>query len=301
MNVIELEQGSVIHSPTNGTNYITELTVVLSSFGLVLSACALLFLILTACVFAEWRKKFKNQLLIQFMLSRFMYTFIRYFFDIMAVYDLCISADCIIYLDEITMIYTEMALIAWMFVFTKHMYSSLVTVFSLTRPSMWKVSMATWITPMIASVISFMVYRLQDGKDVLFFFIYLAVIKWPVLIANATLLIIILKSIKKKNKSRVDDNKSNARLVIVMNILISTFCFQQVFIDIYKLLHIILDLRPTPLIAFNIGLMYHCAFSITFWVLGNVETRKLWKNRCCCCTKSHKPVLLCQISRSEKT
>lgn len=274
MNVVQLEQGSVVYARND--TFLTELTMALSTIGLVLSVCALLLLIATACLFSEWRKSFKNQLLIQFMLSRFCYTFVRYLYDMMSVFEFCIRADCVIYLNEISLIYTEAALVAWMFVFTKHMYSSLVRVFSVTKPSLWKVSMATWFTPLTISMVSFMTYRSQEGNDLLFFFIYLALFKWPVLIANAMLLIMILKSITKKNISKVNDNKSNFRLVIVMNILIWTFCFQQVFVDIYKILYIIFNLKPNLFLTYNIASMYHCAFSITFWVLGNADTRKLW-------------------------
>lgn len=272
----ELEHGSVIHPSNNETSFWTIFTLTCSSVGIALSAAALALLILTAFLFAEWRQSYKNQLLIQFMLARLFYTSVRFFSDIQHVFKMCSTSDSLIFLDILTMIYTEMVLIAWMFVFSRQMYISLVKVF-VTESNIWKVSVCAWLVPAMISLLLHTILYFSRDTYTTFFILYVVLIKWPVLIANAVLLILVLRSVLINNRN----TEKNIRIVVVMIVLIFVFCFQQMLIDITKIVFIKFVERncimSTSLLISNILSMYHCAFSIVFWVLGNANTRKLWK------------------------
>ncbi|CAF4897947.1 unnamed protein product [Pieris macdunnoughi] len=45
------------------------------TIGMVCSTVAMIFLLATTCFFVEWRRRPKNQILTQFMIARFFYTF----------------------------------------------------------------------------------------------------------------------------------------------------------------------------------------------------------------------------------
>lgn len=280
MNVLEVEQGTNVLPPTNDSNLFTAFTFSLSTAGILLSATTVILLILTAILFKEWRESYKNQLLIQFMIARFIYTFVRYFYDVKRVFGFCVRHDCIIYLDQFSMVYTEATLISWMFVFTKQMYDSLVKVFAIEKPNIIKVSLLTWILPGIVSVILYCLFYLQNDSDFQYFYMYILLVKWPVLIGTAVLLIIILRSVMKTNKNSAG---KNSRIVFVMILLICMFCVQQLILDGYKIAYVIVlyrySLSTYVLLIGNIFLMYHCPFSIIFWVFGNAKTRLLWMQR----------------------
>lgn len=284
-----LDPGGTIFAPINNTfTSLTTATFAISTVGMFLSVLALVLLIITACIFKEWRDSYKNQLLIQFMFARCLYTFVRYFYDIRTLIFVssCKEKHCIIYMDEVMMIYTEIVLLAWMYVFTRQMYHSLVLILNAKTPNIWKVSIATWVSPVAVTMIMYVLYMtLQDGKDFMVYFLYLTIIKWPVLIANATLLILILKSLTKTKK--IDNGKrvNNTRLVVVMNFMIWSFCLQQALMDAYKLIYVNFNISSFLLLMFNIGTMYHCAVSVMFWVFGNAKTRKMWRNKLCCVGK----------------
>lgn len=268
---------SVIYGSENYTSYLTVVTLVSSSVGIGLSIFAFTLLILTAVIFAEWRQNHKNQLIIQFTLARLLYTFMRYMYDIKNVYRLC-DFNCLVYIDVIGLMYSECALVSWMFVFSKHMNDSLVKVFNIQKTSMWKISVITWSAPGVVSSLLYVLYIQRNDRELFYFLLYLFLLKWPLLCANAIFLIQALMAILSTNQSRTE---YNMRIIIVMIVLIFVFSFQQILVDSYKIVHLLLidDCRRFFLTAINIFTIYQCAFSITFWVFGNANTRKMWRYR----------------------
>lgn len=278
MSIYSLSVGGVIAACENETSHHrTIVTLVSSTIGIALSILAFTALIITAVLFAEWRQNYKNQLIIQFMLARIMYTIMRYTYDIRNIFNIC-DFKCVIHLDVLGLMYTECALVSWMFVFSKHMHDSLVKVFNVPKTSMWKVSFFSWVVPGFISGLLYLSYSMQNGRDITVFLMYLFLLKWPVLCANAILLTQALLAILNTNQSRTE---SNVRIIVVMIVLIFVFSFQQILVDTYKIVHLlILDECVTfYLTVLNILAIYHCAFSITFWVFGNGNTRNLWKHR----------------------
>lgn len=274
----DLDNGNVIIS--NGT-VTTILTFTLSTIGVTLSTIALVLVIVTAILFAQWRENYKNQLLMQFMLARYLFTMARYFYDVSRMLDINVTPEFFTNLDMFILVYTEMLLMAWMTVFTKQMYDNLVKLFVVEHPRLWKVSVATWLIPCICATGFFILFILRFRKLFLYL-VYLIVLKLPVLVIIAVWLIQTTKSILTVNKSKTE---SNSRIVVVMVALIFMFCIQQVVTDTYKVVAIIIvnrknelpDIIHITLVIFNIFAIYHCAFSIFFWLFGNAQTRKLWK------------------------
>ncbi|XP_060801240.1 uncharacterized protein LOC132901939 [Amyelois transitella] len=273
-NSTKLDHGTIFY-PENAPRNLVVVFFVTSSIGIALSACAFILLVLTAVRFPEWRQSYKNQLLIQFMFARILYTFVRYVYDIRNFFELC-NRDCVIILDKFLMTYTEVVLIAWMYMFTKHMHDSLVKVFNVEERTIWKLSLWTWFIPGLLSLILSLSYYFQKDKDIIFYLIYLLLVKWPFLSFIAVLLISILRSVLNSNQS----TENNLKITIVMVVLVIVFSIHQFIIDITKLIYIVL-LNNYVHYIFGIGsivLLYHCAFSIIFWVFGNANTRKLWSN-----------------------
>uniref|UniRef100_A0A2A4JT21 G-protein coupled receptors family 2 profile 2 domain-containing protein n=1 Tax=Heliothis virescens TaxID=7102 RepID=A0A2A4JT21_HELVI len=279
LSLLDLEHGSVIHSPKNETSFWTIFTFAWSSVGIALSAAALALLILTAVLFAEWRKNYKNQQLIQFMLARFLYTSVRFFADIQYMFQICAISERSVFLDILAVIYSELVLIAWMFVFSRQIYIGLVKVFTTENANIWTVSLCAWLGPAVAALLLNLLFYAGHDTNHRYLLIYILLVKWPILISNAVLLIKALRSVLKNNMNP----ENNTKIVIVMIILIFTFCFQQMVLDICKIAFFKLTLRKTVisivLTVSNIISMYHCAFSVVFWVLGNANTRKLWRFR----------------------
>lgn len=274
--VYELEHGSVIQDLDNKTIW-TTVTFTLSTIGLSLSSLALALLILTAVLFAEWRQSFKNKLLIQFMLARFLYMFLRYINDIQYIFDNLSSTYYHWPLFDLWMlIYTEMAVVTWTFIFSRQMYLGLVKVFNTESQSIWKVSIYAWIAPSVVSCLLYFLYFIHKNSNTIHYMIYMIILKWPLLIANAVLLILVLISVLKNNKNP----KNNIKIVIVTMVMIFVFCFQQILVDIYRIVYILIQpliIMGPLMVTGNILIMYQCAFSIFFWLFGNSNTIKLWK------------------------
>lgn len=261
------------------TTFLPISTLTFSTIGMILSTIALVMLILTATLFSEWRRNYKNQLLTQFMIARFFYTFVRYFCDITILFEIDIHCSCPLTLGSVTKIYTEMVLLSWMFLFSKQMYECFVRVFAVKKPNVLKLSLCGWLLPAIATIILCFCVAILNSWHFHFFFFYVIALKWPILCSNGFFLIVVLKSILGANKSKTE---SNTRIIIVMIILIFSFCFQQAFYDIYKLINFVNNFKKTenyiPVVFTftDIISVYHCAFSIMFWLFANKETRILW-------------------------
>lgn len=266
-------------SEDNNATFISKTTFVFSTSGMVLSILSMTMLTLTAMLFSEWRQNYKNQLLLQFMIARFIFSFVRYLYDIMKFLNICKRDFNPIYLSQLPLAYTEMALVTWMYVFSKQMHDSLVRVFNTGSSNLLKVSLGAWLIPALVSILSFLTYNMQVGKEVQIFVIYLFIIKWPALFANGILLISSLRAIISANISKTE---SNPRIILVMLILIFTFCIQQAAMDFYKLVFAIFHLDdmsenvPLFFVITNILSIFHCAASILFWLFGNKRTRVLW-------------------------
>lgn len=282
MNILEFEQGTVIYPPDNVTSLLAKISLSASSLGIVLCGVSLILLALTAILFAEWRNSYKNQLLIQLILARYVYTLVRYGYDIRQYFRLNVTVDYQIYLNHFFMVYTELTLVVWMYVYTKQMYRSLVHVFDPDQPNIWKVTITTWFLPGLVTLFIHSIYYLQNYSSFTTFILYLIIFKWPFLVLNAIMLIRILKSLVKNKK------KTNFKAIILIYILIFVFCFQQLFVDIYRVLYIsyIYKIRYAPhlLIASHVSALYHCVAAVMFWIFGNANTRKMWKNAILCKT-----------------
>lgn len=274
----DMDNGNTIIS---NRTVLTILTFTTSTIGIALSTIALVLLIVTAILFAEWRRNYKNQLLIQFMLARFFFTIARYYYDVTKVFDINVIPKLFTNVDMFILIYTEMLLLAWIAVFTKQMYDSLAKLFIFETPRLWKVSLVTWITPCFCATVFVVIYVLRF-QQLRLYLVYLLILKLPIIVFIAILLVKTTKSIIDVNKSKTENNP---RIVMVMVCLIYVFCIQQIAVDIYKLVAVIImnrknempDILHTFFVILNIGAIYHCAFSIMFWLFGNAQTRKLWK------------------------
>lgn len=269
-----VEQNLLVFASKNETSIWTLVTLICSSIGIGLTAAALTLLILTASLFAEWRKNYKNQLLIQLMFARLFYSAFRFFIDLQKLLHICPLTNKFVSLDIFFMFYTEMVLVLWMFIFSRQMYISLVKVFA-ENSSIWIVSLCAWMGPGVVTCLLYLLFTSGD-KYYKYFVLYFLLFKWPVLIANAVILILVLKSILT-NSIKTENSR---RIIVVMIILIFTFGFYQIVVDVFKLYYIrttyTSGVMKTIFLVSNIMSMYHCAFSITFWVLGNASTRKLW-------------------------
>ncbi|CAG9784901.1 unnamed protein product [Diatraea saccharalis] len=268
------DPGAVIFGK-NENSTVSVSTLIGSSVGLLISIIAFIMLIMTAVLFKEWRESRKNQLLIQFMIARIFYITVRYIIDFRNHF-YAHEARCVLYLDFICLVYTEYALICWMFIFSMKLNDSLVKVFNTSESPLWKVSLGTWLIPAFVTALLWISFTMQTDRELLFFLLYLLLLKWPVLCANAIFLITALNAVIRSNISK---SENNVKIVLVMLILIFGFSLQQTLIDIYKIVHLlIIDYYVTfYLNIINIIMIYHCAFSILFWLFGNAKTRKLWR------------------------
>lgn len=286
LSVWDLDQGQVIYAPENETTVVTVITLVASSSGIALSATALALLLLTALLFPEWRQSYKNQVLIQFIIARFIYVLLRYFNNVRNVFGLMAIDDEHFYLRRqmsmsYILMYTEMSFIIWMTIFSKQIYESMVKVFHTHKGSIWKTVLLGWGVPILSAFIfNFAVFFFKNSY-VEVHLVYYIFMKWPILFANAGFLYISLRTVLKTNV-RV---KNNRRITIVMVWLIYVFSIQLLFMDIYRIIHIMLhqrQVRAPPVVQgiyviSNIASLYQFAFSATFWVLGNAKTRQYWR------------------------
>lgn len=277
----DLDTGQVIFAPANETTVATILTLAISSIGIGFSAVALALLLLTAMLFAEWRQIYKNQLLIQFISARFIYVIPRYFNNVSYVFGLYELGLKTIFYRIFILLYTEVAFVFWMFIFSKQLYTSLVKVFNANESHMIRDSLLAWALPIVISFLLTLLISVLEDSYILIHCLYFFILKWPLLISNAVLLFISLRSVLK-TKTRA---RNNRKTVFVMIGMIFAFCFQQLFMDIYMIVYVSMLRNKVKIpesvnavhVALNIFALYQCAASAVFWVFGNAKTRELWK------------------------
>lgn len=286
--IVIVYNNSLISNKENTTT-LTKVTFFTSSAGVAASLMSIVLLLITAFAFVEWRRSFKNQLLIQLVLARFLYTFMRYYHDIRVLFHLCDRYNCIKQVDWFFLIHTEIFMVCWMFVFTKHMHTSLVKVF-FDKRNIYKV---TFLTLLVSYIIAGAVYFMMFGFggrsiNLKTYLIYLLLFKWPILIWNAVMLVQILLNVLKSNNAKSKVNRrGNIRTIIVMRMLLFVLCFHQIFLDIFNICSVFFDLSSLVMVICNTTTLYQSASTTFFWIFGNDRTRQLWKNwlngMCCCC------------------
>lgn len=276
-------------------NQTMTIQIVIFSFntvGFIVSVASLLILILTAVLFAEWRNKYKNQVILQIMVARFLYSLVRVAFDASIVFGFSSKKSFILHYDTMLYIYTELVLVGWMHVFTKTMYNYLVIVIlAPSKLSLPIISLITWITPLVVSILIIVILHFEVSFKLYMYISYYMIIKWPLLFYNGVLLLKIFKSLRNKNDNlnnnitnRRDNN--NIKIVSIMLLLMFVFSVHQIIMDISKIVYVAIYIKNDNITIFIIAIdvifisisLYYCAISICYWLFYNKDTRDLWSN-----------------------
>lgn len=285
---VDDEYVNIETEPKNKTTNLQIIAFTFSIFGFALSFAALILLISTAILFAEWRQKYKNQVLLNFMLSRLFYVAVRIIIDVSLLLEFYLQASFVRRHQMLVHVYSELALVAWMFVFTRTMYEDLITIINVPMSHrMLKTALCAWLIPLILSVLVVIVPYKQKHVTLYNYLIFLVVLKWPFLCYNGVLLAKILKSLQSKNRTLCHNRPENrTRIILTMIFLIFIFSAQQIVHDIYKFTFLVMhnnfDQRAYLLkhyvVLVNIVAIYYYPISIILWVICNAHTKKLWKN-----------------------
>lgn len=263
------------------------ITFALSTIGCTLSIIALTMLIFTAILFSEWWRKYKNQVLIQFMIARFFYILSRYIFDASLIFGFYMKSTFMQNYDFIIHVFTELSLVAWMSVFAHTLHESLVIVIVMpSRYRLLRASLGAWLVPAASSFLLCLNSYVKQTITLSDFLIFFILVKWPLLLWNAVLLMKSLKSLSSKHRTLCHNRPdNNVKIVLTMVFLLFIFSLQQIIHDICKIVYLILYHKydfvsyniQNWVITVNILALYYCPISVSFWIIGNKHTRGLWK------------------------
>ncbi|GBP59821.1 hypothetical protein EVAR_30090_1 [Eumeta japonica] len=200
---------SAQHPVSNNTTSVSGISFALQTIGITSTILTLTLLLLTCALHREWRQTFKNQLLVQLMISRFLHVLARYVYDTALMLGHYEDGDTWIRYDVLSFVYTELVVSSWMFVFTKNMYDDLVKVITVKKSHrLLKASLGCWLAPLPPSLVGSVFYTREPSLELYLYFLY-CTLKWPILIANGCILLKIIKSLRKDS----EENKSNRKIL----------------------------------------------------------------------------------------
>lgn len=258
-------------------------TFFISSFtGLVLSGLGLIILISTMKLFPIWGKKYQNQILLHFMVSRFLNSLCHITTLLIALkFDKDFTYTPLIIMDFFKA-YFELVLTMWMLFFTKHLYEMLVVIIIIKmKHKLLKQSVIAWLIPILPSTLYFLA---SLNSMYICKFIIGIIFKWIITLINCVLFVKIILSVLMNFTHKHQEKKSKVRIVIVFTILFSVISLQNLLMDISGIIALTINpLTPDEEMKFlNILFVlmaiaqYQCFFSICYWIFGNDNGRKLW-------------------------
>lgn len=159
---------------------------------IVMTALELLLSILAASKIARWRRNYRNQMLMQLSLVRFIKR-------ILSLVEFCRNRGIIFSSEALTtmlissQIYVDFVIVILVFFFIKHMYDSLIVVLvKISQHSLVKVLACSWLLPVPISAFGTAIIVNQILDEWLVYLLMCCIIRWPLMLLGTLLYVTII-------------------------------------------------------------------------------------------------------------
>lgn len=194
----------LIKSPNddNSTNveqiFLTNSTInltLLESFivlEIVMTALELIIWIIAAIKVPKWRRNYRNQMLVQLSLARFLKR-VFFLFQYFAQHKLTSTTSNTGIVLNSFQIYVDFVIVTLVFIFIKHMYDSLIIVMvKVTQASLNKILICAWLIPIPISAVWTGIILGQLLDKWMVYFLICCLFRWPMMLLGTWLYVTIL-------------------------------------------------------------------------------------------------------------
>lgn len=163
--------------------------VVFNILEIIMTSVELTVWIIAAIKMPRWRRNYRNQMLMQISVARFLKRII-FSFKFFHENQQLSSMDSINVALKSSEIYIDIVIVILVFFFIKHMYNSLIIVLvKIRQHSLYKVSLCSWLVPVPVSTVctGIIVFQLLDEKVV--YLLICCIFRWPLIFLGTALYI----------------------------------------------------------------------------------------------------------------
>lgn len=252
-NSAVFDSESVMYSeyPIFGTFVVIEL--VMTTLELIIS-------IVAAIKMEKWRKNYRNQMLMQLTVARFIKRII-FTFKFFECRDKITDSEAVANFLYCFQLYIDLVIVVLVFFFIKHMYNSLIIVLvKISQNSFYKVMSYSWLIPIPITVVCtvIIVTNLVDKWYVNL--LMCSVFRWPLIfVGTGVYITIIYRVLSDKIRQFA---RSLAVVTFLLCLTINVYLFSKDIMDLWCLVSL-----PTLLIGFISGFLMNVLILVLYIIL----------------------------------
>lgn len=255
---IDLTTESGIHYASKEVSSLDyELLVTFNILEIVMTSMELMLWIGAAIKMPRWRNNYRNQMLVQLSVARFIK---RLIFILNSEHEAIVSWDYFPTFLNSSHIYIDFVIVILVFFFIKHMYESLIIVLVKCRQnSLYKVSICAWLLPAPISAVWTAIIVCKPLDEKLVYLLICCIFRWPLILLGTILYITILVRVLSDKIRRFARS-----LTVVTFLMCLVINFYLVSKDIVKLWCV---KSPTTTIISNVSGIVMNFLILTFYVI----------------------------------
>lgn len=228
LNTIDVKE--LFHSKSPDTSTVFEAFIIIE---IVMTALELIIWTVAAIKLHRWRKNYRNQMLLQLSVVRFMkrLVFLAIFFRENGVISSNSGTDVfLLYLE----IYVDFVIVILVFFFIKHMYDSLIVVLvKISETSLCRVLTCSWLVPVPVSGACTTVIATGLLDQWLVYLLTCCLFRWPLILLGTILYLTILYKVLNDKIRKFA--RSLTVMTFLMCLLINFYLFSKDVIELWCL------------------------------------------------------------------
>lgn len=229
---------------------------------IVMTSLELMLWIGAAIKMPRWRNNYRNQMLMQLSVARFIK---RLIFIYLQMYE---EKKCLVLTFVVSsQIYIDLVIVVLVFFFIKHMYDSLIIVLVKCRQnSLYKVSICAWLLPLPISAVWAAVIFCKVLDEQLVYLLICCIFRWPLILMGTGVYITILVRVLSEKIRKFA--RSLTVVTFLMCLIINFYLFSK---DLIKLL--CFKSLKTTLINYVSGFVMNFLILIFYIILISLDRK----------------------------
>lgn len=236
---------------------------------IIMTALELTISVLAAIKIPRWRKNYRNQMLMQLSLARFVKRVILLlkFYDERNKPSFSNTNTTL----NISQIYIDFVIVVLVFFFIKHMYDSLiVVVVKLNQESLNKISICSWLLPLVITAI-WAVIIIAKVLDEWYVYLFICCLfRWPLIFVGTMVYITIVYKVLSDKIRRFA--RSLTIVTFLMCLVTNFYLFSKDIIELWCLKHSYLTLLTSYISGFLLNFLILCFYVILIILNFNHNT-----------------------------
>lgn len=198
---------------------------------IIMTALELIVSVLAAAKMPRWRKNYRNQMLLQLTLTRFLKRIV-YVFQFLEYYRKIPSTPTVNNILTCFQFYIDFVIVILVFFFIKHMYNSLIIVIvKVSQNDFFKVLICSWLVPVPISTVCTVLIAAQVTEKSFIYLLMSCIFRWPlILVGTGLYLVIVYRVLADKIRQFAS---SLAMVTFLLCLILNIYLFSKDVIELF--------------------------------------------------------------------